>query len=148
MNEELLKRRLKMIRAYVRGVRPYVFIRDIHSKTGDKISALRRDWSRRDQWLPHILAVEEGTALSELLMGLRELVPELWRLLGDDGVQDAVKLGVMRELKHLYTRQIEVLQSAGVIEKAPEKIEATGEPFIIRMWQPEMGEKDAEDSED
>ena len=124
----------------------YLIIREISRKTGVKETTLKSDWARRRKWMPQIMRLEDPSLIYELLAGISDLLPELWRTIGKHDVASTVRIGAIRTAGKIYIDYITALQTLGYVHQEPTKIEAkTTEPLIVKMWTPEEQEKSLPD---
>lgn len=93
-----------------------------------KEDTIKRDWRRRETWLPKIYQLEDAELiLSEILAEHREIHKELWEL-KEQTDHEPTKLGVLKTLQESNKILIEILQSIGRIREEPKKIKSIEDP--------------------
>jgi len=85
--------------------------------------ALYQDWRKRNIWARDIGRLRDPALLDELIQGLKQIIPNAWYEYKTNP-NPSVKLGALKLAKETYMDLIDILQSMGIVEKMPEKIEA------------------------
>jgi len=137
MNPELRERRIDMIEAVGKRIRPSLFIRAIAKKQNIKEDTLRRDWARRRQWMPKLMQLGDPSLIPELLAGVIDLLPELRKLIEAENTPPHIRLGAIHRIATITLDYIDQLQSLGYAHKEPTKIEGRlVQPIVVKMWTP------------
>lgn len=105
----------------------YNNVSKVTSKLADKYDCaegtVRNDWSRKSEWMREVWEVDDAEAvLDEALAGKRRIIQELWKVYRNADSSNA-GIGALRTLDDVYDSLIDMMQSIGEVEKAPEKHE-------------------------
>lgn len=87
-----------------------------------KADAVRKDWVRRDHWLPTLLKLDKPEEMLKDLLGEMALArQEAWDIMkrAKANNNDNAAVGALRHIHDGARAQIEVLQSLGKITQAP-----------------------------
>ena len=138
LNDELLSRREKLLQYMVKGISIKDAAREITKNITDplereqQIYAVKRDWSRRNEWLNSLVRYLDETFLAELVAGMKEAMAKAW-IEYYRGDNSAARIGTLRTIILGNYRTGALLIEAGVIKPAVHRIEATvdfpGTPF-------------------
>lgn len=63
--EEMLDRRVDMLHYYRLGIEPKVWIPEIAKKFGISEEAIKKDWSKRKDWMTNLIKVENAEDLAK-----------------------------------------------------------------------------------
>lgn len=142
MNPELRERRIDMIEAIGKRIRPSHFICTLAKKWKVKEETLQRDWARRRQWMPKLMQLGDPTLIPELLAGVIDLLPELRKIIDAKNTPPHIRLGAIHRAATITLDYIDQLQSLGYAYTEPTKIEGRLiQPIVVKMWTPEDAEK-------
>jgi hypothetical protein len=100
MQIQIYNRRKDILRFHSRGLKLSDYIEKLAKKHKCSNRALRNDFTRRHEWIPKILLLDEAD-------------------------NDNARVGALKLLGDSVFRQIEVLQSLGEIQQVPQRIEGT-----------------------
>jgi hypothetical protein len=144
LNAELLDRRDTLLRFKVKGSKLQDVAEEMTKDISDpyerqkQIAVIRRDWNNRGRWMDNVVRISDGTFLTELVAGMDEAMKRCWieYARGDNA---SARVGALRTIIMGKTRVGLLLMKAGVIQVAPQQIEASmtiaGTPFDV---DPEM----------
>jgi DNA-directed RNA polymerase subunit N (RpoN/RPB10) len=157
--EQLAERRLELFKLICVGVQLPQAIKQVAKKFECGEAAVRKDWQRREEWVRQVVQLEDNTIIYELITGLRTIIAQAWAeyfasAKAPEERKDAlaaVRIGALRLAAEYQMKLLEALQSAGIVEKAPLRVETTTTiksvalPFecdpIIRAAYEEYGKK-------
>lgn len=144
MNAELLDRRETLLRHMVKGARLKDVAEEMTKNISDlaerekRISAICKDWERRDSWIENVVRLNDKSYLAELVGGMNEAMRRCW-IEYATGDNSNARVGALRTVIDGKTRIGLLLMKAGTIKQAPRQIESTmtiaGTPFDL---DPEM----------
>ena len=144
MNDELLNRREILVKHMVKGAVLQAAAEEMTKDIPDpierekQISAIRRDWGNRKQWISNVVHMSDNTFLPELVAGMDEAMRRCWVEYAR-GDNSSARVGALRTIIMGKTRVGLLLMKAGVIQQAPQQVEASmtiaGTPFDL---DPEM----------
>jgi len=84
VNSKVLERRVKMLKAVIRGVPLSSVIHQLASEYDISECGLWNNWSRRGKWLPSLLELEKIGDFIELMeANLKEVKTAAWRVYHD-----------------------------------------------------------------
>ena len=133
---ELSRRRLRMLTLKSQGAKLGTIINDFTEEYEVSKQALYKDWNKREQWASDVCELDEPALLTELVHGLRQVIPNAWYEYKTNP-NPSVKLGALKLAKETYLDILEVLQSVGRIEKVADKVQAEIKAaIIVKMWKP------------
>jgi hypothetical protein len=125
MDLQLYYRRRDMLRFHSRGLKLVDYIEKLTNKYNCSRRAIESDFSRRNEWIPKILSLDDAKALvNELMLTLKEARTAAWRIF-HEADNDNARVGALRFLGDSVFRQIEVMQSLGSLQQVPQRIEGT-----------------------
>lgn len=140
MNDRLLQRRETLLKSMIKTGDLYSTVKTMVQDIPDSFdrekaaNAIRADWNRRDKWLNHVVRINEGTFLTELVAGMDEAVQQCWAVYTRTK-NDNAKIGALRTVIGGKSRMGLLLMKAGVIQQAPQYIETNmtiaGTPFDV-----------------
>jgi hypothetical protein len=126
MDRALLERRTDMLRMHSMGAPLKAIVENLSKKYSTNEKQLYQDWERRHKWIPQIVQLDDRTQLHEHLQGVLDEIPKLWLITDgkrDDGqnylCRTRDRLEAFKEIKDIHFRILETLQSLGVVEKKP-----------------------------
>jgi len=112
---------MEMLNLMVKGAGTTETVRDIAAKYNRTEGGIWADWTRRETWIPKLIRLDGGTT-HEILQGVREVWRRAW-FTHATAEYESTKLGALKLVMEAYTRFIDIAQSAGLLERVPEKIE-------------------------
>jgi len=119
-----MARRTAFFKRHLIGQEHPQIIAALQPKYGGNAATYYNDWSRRKEWLQDIIKVGDAETWSnELIAEVHETRAGLWRIAVNSEIQDAVRLGAFKLLQDSLIREIEALQSLGLLPKVAEKLE-------------------------
>jgi hypothetical protein len=125
MQIQIYNRRKDILRFHSRGLKLSDYIEKLAKKHKCSNRALRNDFTRRHEWIPKILLLDNSKDLvNELMLTLQEARTAAWRVF-HEADNDNARVGALKLLGDSVFRQIEVLQSLGEIQQVPQRIEGT-----------------------
>lgn len=143
---ERLEMRRELFSSITRGSKLTAACEDIVKKYQEQgihvtFNALRKDWSRRDKWLPLLAKLEdEQNLVSSLMLEMQEARVESWRLYEQarESNNENAAVGVLKAIGDSICNQFKLLQSLGKIYKAATTVQGveTGPPIQIKIWRP------------
>lgn len=97
---------------------------------------------RQECWIDIQTDIGAQKLLEEITKDLRinvdVITAELWKLFGKT-TNDSVKLGCLKQLQRCNTELLGALQSLGLIQKTPDRLEHIGAMKIeLKVWEPEV----------
>lgn len=129
MRRDLSERRKRMLKAYHRDGLTGELVRGLSSEYGVSESAIYTDWNRRDTWLPDLIQLNDAQlVLNETFAELNHVKNASWTIY-ETSNNDSARVGALNQISKVNMKQIETLQSVGIIEKTPEKHEFTSETY-------------------
>lgn len=117
MNKEILERRIDMLTLRSQGNKINDIVKDIAQRYNRTESGIWSDWSRRENWVPHILKIGPSTTY-EILQGMREALRSAW-FTHRTAQQESVKIAALKLIKEIYITIIDIAQSAGLLRREP-----------------------------
>lgn len=130
-----MNRRTEMLRQHLKGIPLKLILEDLSQKYNAKETKLRRDWDRRQKWIPQIIQLDDPTLLHRCLEGAREIIFDAWRL-AKNSDNEFVQLGALKLIKDTNLALLERLESAGVIQRAPVQVEQRILMIKGQWWRP------------
>ena len=120
------ERRKEMVRLFGEGYPLSNFEQVLCNKYHVSIGAVRRDWTRRNEWLPILARIDDPNfKISEILVDLRhtrEAAWETYREAKKVNNQNAM-VGAIGRLKELIATEVDILQSLNMLPREPLRIE-------------------------
>lgn len=127
------------------GVTPSQAIDSVAKKFSSDPESVRRDYTRRKEWARQVTQVDDPAMIYERIASLKEVRNKAWQeYLFYQNIEDVVikrdvgnmRLGALKLAQSTEIELIKFLQSVGMVEKAPEKIQATMEvssafPYLL-----------------
>jgi hypothetical protein len=112
-----------MLRFHSRGLKLVDYIEKLMKKHDCSRRALEQDFSRRREWIPKILLLDNSENLvNELMLTLHEARNAAWRVFHESD-NDSARVGALKLLNESIFRQIESMQSLGEVQQVTQKIE-------------------------
>ena len=113
---EISNRRREMLRKQRLGVEPREFIPTIAAKYGVKVDAVKKDWSKRENWMKILLKMEDAQSLvSELLLEF-DIIREETQLLVEQEENSKIKTQQLYLSLKVAKERKELLRELGVFE--------------------------------
>lgn len=122
MKEELFERRSEMLISLSKMFPLKLIVDTLSEKYRVKKRQIYKDWETRDKWMPQIMRKQSSTINHELIEGIRQVIPRLW-VEAERGDNSSARVAALMGLLKAYVQFYELLQSSGIIEKVPEKLE-------------------------
>jgi hypothetical protein len=134
MQLQTLERRLELLRQEGNGLTRPELVADLTAKFGCSKDTVWYDLRTKPQWQPAI------TEIKQALLTIVNRHEQLYRkasLAYLKAGNNKEKMLAVNLMKNINAESFDMLQSSGVIEKAPDKIESVNKNLtVIRMWQP------------
>jgi hypothetical protein len=130
LNAELLDRRETLLRHMVKGARLKDVAEEMTKDVSDlvdrkkQISAICRDWERRERWIENVVRLNDMSYLTELIAGMSEAMRRCWVEYATADNSNA-RIGALRTVIDGKMRIGLLLMKAGTIKQAPRQIEST-----------------------
>jgi hypothetical protein len=123
MQKHVYNRRKDMLRFHSRGLKLVDYIAKLAQKHNCSTRALEIDFSRRSEWIPKILMLDDAKALvGELMLTLSEQRTAAWRVF-HEADNDSARVGALKLLGESVFRQIDAMQSMGDVQQVAQRIE-------------------------
>lgn len=121
------ERRKMMVTKYEQGYSFTDFADAIAKEFKVTVTALKRDWARRKEWLPILAQVDDKKfRISQVAMRIRAIMDVCWetyRAARKANNHNAC-VGAIEKLIRVSQHEVDIFQSLGVLEKEPTKIDA------------------------
>jgi len=131
--ERISERRKKMLKFHFRGIAATDWVPILAKDYGIGEDAIWKDWFRRKSWLAKVFDLAD--VADEINMNMVELMnvkEEAWRTY-EKAENAQSKAAALKIVQRAITDKIGILQSLGMIYKAPEKIELKGGIAIVEL---------------
>lgn len=122
--ELLMARRKEFFERHLLGIPHPKIIKSLQERYGGTERAYYKDWANRKNWLWMLIPGDREDMAAELVAEAHQSRAYLWRMAVDKKVQDAVRLGAWKLIQEGIAREVDVLQSLGILPKVAEKLEA------------------------
>lgn len=115
VNSKVLDRKVKMLKAVIRGVPLSSVVHQLASEYDISERGLWNDWSRRDKWLPCLLELERiGDFIELMKVNFREVQTAAWRVY-HDARKDNARIGAFRTTLEALGVHRDIIQTKDVI---------------------------------
>jgi len=128
LNEDLRRRRESLVRYMVKGLSIKDVAVELTKTIADPVEkekqlcAIKRDWSRREDWLNDVVRCLDGTFLAELVAGMNEATSRAWFEYAS-GDSSSARVGALRTIIFGKARIADVLIKAGGLRVQPQRVE-------------------------
>lgn len=140
MQENTLDRRLKLLKLEGEGFTKEEITRQLTGEYDVTARTIRYDFEQRGKWQPKLKEMEQA-----LLQTLNRH-DQLYRKAVMTYLQaskPSAQMYALNLLRSLNKDRFEMLQSSGVIVKAKDQLEISGEPLVVEVWQEEEDDESA-----
>ena len=146
MQLQTLERRLELLRLEGNGLTRPEIVEELTQKFGCSKDTVWYDLRTKPRWQPVI------TEIKQALLTIINRHEQLYRkasLAYMKAGDNKEKMLAVNLMKNINAESFDMLQSNGIIDKVPEKIESLNKNLtIIRMWQPDDSNADSTDGTD
>ena len=126
-NEEVNRRRKELALLIFQGMDKQIAFEQISEKHGIAASTARKDWAIRNEWLRKVFDIENVEEVTELLLSEQRFIRDEYMKLMAKAKSESTKLGCMNGIRETNKEMLSMMESLGIIEKQPDKLEVEGE---------------------
>lgn len=124
--KEVNRRRREMAGLIFKGDDPQNAAIKLAQKYDVQETTIISDWSRRKEWLGKIFELDDPEIIiMDLLAEMKEIKTALWKIVNNTK-SDSVKLGALKQVWNTNKKFLEIMQSIGKVNKAPQVFQHTG----------------------
>lgn len=121
-DQEMKNRRRETATMIYRGIDKQTVWKTIGEKYDVCPETVRIDWSRRDEWMPHLFNMDSpGKMVLDIVNNHKEVMDRLWEMSRNTNNEN-IELGTLKEIRKVNQDILDMLQSVGAVHQVAEEL--------------------------
>lgn len=122
-SDEIMKQRRRETATMIyRGLPKQTVWKEIADRYDVSPETVRVDWSKRDEWMPHLFNMDSpGKMVLDIVNNHKEVMDRLWEM-SRDTENENIELGTLKEIRKVNQDVLDMLQSVGAVHQVAEEL--------------------------